>query len=112
MGFFIYDQKVFYVNADQVTKEAKSGEYVPKGAFMIYGKKNFAENKVNLCVGVKDGQMMAGPCSAIEHNCPEFVTLEQGTEKASSVAKKIQKKLGGELDDIIRLLPGGMFKLK
>jgi len=79
---------------------------------MVYGKRNFVENVVNLCVGVKDGQIMAGPCSAIEANCSEFVTLEQGTEKASSVAKKIQKKLGGELDDIIRLLPGGMFKLK
>ncbi|MBW2992911.1 DUF814 domain-containing protein, partial [Candidatus Woesearchaeota archaeon] len=31
----------FYVKPDQVTKEAKTGEFIARGAFMIYGKKNF-----------------------------------------------------------------------
>ena len=33
-------QEVFYVNPDQVSKKAKPGEFIARGAFMIYGKKN------------------------------------------------------------------------
>ena len=32
---------VFYVNADQVSKSPPAGEYLPKGSFMILGKKKF-----------------------------------------------------------------------
>jgi len=106
----IQEQKVFYVNPDQVTKEAKSGEYVSKGAFMIYGKKNYSENKVNFSIGIKDGQLMGGPTKSVEAHCEKSIKLDQGTEKASVIAKKIQKELGGEIDDIIRVLPSGLFK--
>jgi hypothetical protein len=41
------------------------------------------------------------------------VVIEQGREKSSALAKKIQKKLGGgEIDDIIRMLPAGGGELK
>jgi len=32
---------VWYVNANQVSKSAPSGEFLPTGSFMIRGKKNF-----------------------------------------------------------------------
>lgn len=35
--------EVFYVKGSQVTKSAPSGEYVGKGSFMIYGKKEFVK---------------------------------------------------------------------
>src|SRR3989338_3913810 len=38
---------VFYVNPEQVSKKTKAGEYMGKGAFMIYGKANYIGNKVN-----------------------------------------------------------------
>lgn len=34
---------VWYVNGDQVSKTAPSGEYLAKGSFMIRGKKNYVE---------------------------------------------------------------------
>lgn len=34
---------VWYVNGDQVSKTAPSGEYLTKGSFMIRGKKNYVE---------------------------------------------------------------------
>ena len=98
---------VFYVKPEQVSKKTKAGEYMGKGAFMIYGKTNYIENKINLAVGVKDGKIMAGPLEAIRKNCEKYVEVKQGREKTSKVAKQIQYKLGGDLDEIIRALPAG-----
>jgi hypothetical protein len=45
---------VFYVGPSQVSKNPPSGEYLPKGSFMIEGKKNFIRNaKTELAVGLK-----------------------------------------------------------
>jgi len=103
---------VFYVKPEQVTKEAKAGEFLPKGAFMIKGKTNYADNKINLAVGMKDGKVMAGPVEAVKKHCEKYVELLQGDEKTSAAAKKIKKKIGGELDDIIRALPAGGISVK
>ncbi len=103
---------VFYVSPEQVSKKTKAGEYMGKGAFMVYGKKNYVENEINLAVGItKDKAIMSGPVEAIKKNCEKFVILRQGDEKVSSIAKKINYKLGKnlDLDEIIRSLPAGTF---
>ena len=44
---------VFYVKPDQISKNPPSGEYLPKGSFMISGKKNFIKNaKTELAMGL------------------------------------------------------------
>src|SRR3989338_1700542 len=89
---------VFYVNPEQVSKKAKSGEYLKKGAFMIYGKTNYISNKINLAVGMtKSQQVMAGPLDAVKANCEKYTVLVQGDEKPSAVAKYIQHKIGGTI---------------
>ena len=104
---------VFYVSPGQVSKKTKAGEYMGKGAFMIYGKTNYISNKVNLAVGVtKEQQVMAGPIDAVKANCGKYFILVQGNEKSSSVAKYIQHNIGGNIDEIIRALPSGGFKIK
>ncbi|MBI3036085.1 DUF814 domain-containing protein [Candidatus Woesearchaeota archaeon] len=109
----LHTSSVFYVNPEQVSKKTKAGEYMGKGAFMIYGKTNYISNKVNLAVGItKQQQIMSGPLGAVKANCDKFVVLEQGSEKASSVAKYIQHKIGGAIDEIIRALPSGGLKIK
>jgi len=102
---------VFYVKPEQVTKKAKSGEYLTKGAFMIYGKKNYIKPSINLAIGISKDKIMAGPIDAVKRNTEKFIQILQGNEKTSSIAKKIQEKIGGELDDIIRVLPAGGCKL-
>jgi len=48
---------VFWVKPSQVSKEAQTGEYLTKGAFMIRGKTNYIDNKINLAVGkLSDGR--------------------------------------------------------
>ncbi|MBI2542093.1 DUF814 domain-containing protein [Candidatus Woesearchaeota archaeon] len=104
---------VFYAAPEQVSKKTKAGEYMGKGAFMIYGKTNHIANKANLAVGItKNMQIMAGPMDAIKSNCDKYVVLEQGSEKSSSVAKYIRHRIGGDLDEIIRALPSGEFRVK
>ena len=105
---------VFYVFPEQVSKKTKAGEYMGKGAFMVYDKSNYVENKINLAVGVtKEKAVMGGPVEAIKKNCEKYVILIPGEEKASSIAKKINYNLGGnlDLDEIIRALPAGNFKI-
>ena len=103
----------FYVKPDQVSKEAEHGEYLEKGSFMVRGKKTFVTPRFNLSIGImKDGSIMCGPTSAVKKQCEKFLELKQSREKPSDVAKKIKKKLGGVLDDIIRALPAGNVGIK
>ncbi|HLC95865.1 MAG TPA: NFACT RNA binding domain-containing protein [Candidatus Nanoarchaeia archaeon] len=104
---------VFYVKPDQVSKEAKAGEYLVKGAFMINGKTNYVDNKINCAIGIlSDGKIMGGPVEAVKAHCNKYVPVIQGRDKASKVAKFIQKKIGGTLDEIIAVLPSGGVAVK
>jgi predicted ribosome quality control (RQC) complex YloA/Tae2 family protein len=101
--------EVFYVNPDQVTKEAPAGEYIVKGAFMIYGKKNILSVPLKLFIGkMEDGKIMAGPESAVKRHCEKSVEVVQGNDKISQIAKKIMAKIGAnDLDDIVKIIPQG-----
>lgn len=98
---------VFYIKPEQVSKEARAGEYISKGSFMIYGKKNFLYPQMECGIGLGEGRIIGGPVEAIKSKTNNFLVVIPGQEKKSSLAKKIQYKLkGGELDDIIKFLPG------
>ncbi len=105
-------QSVFYVRPEQVTKTAKPGEYLQKGAFMIIGKTSYITNKLNLAVGASEEGIMAGPVEAVSAHCKDYVVLEQGNEKTSTIAKEMQKKIRADLDSIIRTLPAGGCRIK
>ncbi|MBW2996709.1 DUF814 domain-containing protein [Candidatus Woesearchaeota archaeon] len=103
----------FWVKPDQVTKEAQSGEYLPKGAFMIRGKTNYIHVTPNCAIGpIEDKRIMCAPVSAVKKNCKEYIELTQGSKKSSDIAKLVKKKFGGELDEIIRVLPSGGLDIK
>lgn len=103
----------FWVRPDQVTKEAQSGEYIPKGAFMIRGKTNYMTPMPSCAVGaLEDGRIMCAPVSAVKANCSDYITLTQGRKKPSDIAKLVRKRFGGELDEIIRVLPSGGLDIK
>ena len=106
---------VYYVKPEQVSKEARAGEYLTKGAFMIYGKKAFVPVKIGLAIGIaNDGKIMGGPATAVAANSSKCVKLIQGDNKPSDAAKKIIKMLGinsSYLDEIIRAMPAGECKV-
>lgn len=113
---------VFYVKPEQVSKEAKSGEYLAKGSFMIYGKTNYVHPKIEYAIGLVKSddtesknmeEVIGGPVSAVRKKTNNFVIVISSNEKKSSLAKKIRHRLkGGDLDDIIKFLPAGGGEIK
>ncbi|MBW2975412.1 DUF814 domain-containing protein [Candidatus Woesearchaeota archaeon] len=108
----LQNSSVFHCRPEQLSKEAPTGEYVPRGGFITKGKLEYVENNVNCAVGIYQDKVMSGPLQPIKKNCEKYVEIAQGREKASAVAKYIQKKVGGSMDDIIRVLPSGGCRVK
>ena len=113
MGFT--SQDVFWVHPDQVSKTPESGEFLPKGSFVIRGHRNYIRGaRVKLAIGIVDYEgkrIMAGPIEALEAHSENFVVLKPGFTKKEAIAKKIINKINEDdlltLDDIIRVLPSG-----
>lgn len=111
LGHTIAD--VFYVNPDQVSKEAKSGEFMAKGSFMIRGKTNYLHPSVELAIGKVEDQVIGGPESAIKKQTATYVLIIPGEEAKGPLTKKIKHALGGgELNDIMNFLPAGGGQIK
>ncbi len=104
---------VFYVKPEQVTKEAKPGEYVPKGSFMIYGKTQYLYPKLEYTIGLLGEEIIGGPAPAVEKQTKNFIVVIPGKENKGVLAKKIKHKLkGGDLDEISKFLPAGGAEIK
>ena len=105
----------YWVRPDQVGSSAPSGEYLPRGSFVIRGRKNFVPKiLVELAVGVDgDGRAMAGPEAAVKHRCSHYVVLRPHNEKSSETAKRVFRDLSTHpvptltLDGVQRALPAG-----
>ncbi len=121
---------VYYVYPEQVSKKAPSGEYLKKGAFMIYGKKNYLRKiPLKLWLGVKkdNKKLFIGPPTAVEEHCFRDLIFEitPGDLEKSEIAKRVIKaikekgllELVGELEEyyhnlVISYLPPGKSSLR
>lgn len=109
----IVSTDVYSVDPSQVSKQAQSGEYLRKGAFMIRGKRTYYSVSIDLAVGKLDeGLVMGGPHSAVKAHCKDYVIVQQGKAKPSDCAKKIAKHLESDVDDVLRVLPAGGGEVK
>jgi len=102
----------YWVTPDQVSKTPNPGEYLAKGAFVIRGKRNYAQDiRVRCALGVLEygGQNLAmcGPLTAVEANCAKYIVLDPGEVKKSDMAKDASRALGIPLDDIMQVMPPG-----
>jgi len=111
----------YWVLKDQVSRTTESGEYLPKGSFVIRGKKNFARHAMlQLAVGVDSaGRVLAGPESAVARSSARYVVIIPHREKTTDTAKKVLRELSPPdgtgaapaLDDVVRALPSGGGKI-
>ncbi len=99
---------VYWVNPDQVSKQAPSGEYMGKGAFMIRGKRNWLKPELKIALAWDGERVTAGPVDMIRPKAKKIMVLAPGYTKPSDIAKKADKWFGTHnVDEILRLLPGG-----
>ncbi len=105
--------EVFHVQPEQVTKEAAAGEYLGKGSFVIRGRTVYHRATLALAIGLDtEGRVMSGPPRAVRTHCARSVEVVQGNRKTSDVAKELQQRIGGDLDELIAALPPGGCALK
>ena len=105
--------EVFCVSPSQVSKQALTGEYVAKGAFMVTGKRTLFHGAIGIWVGLlPDGKVMAAPELAVKKNCTLSFSVLQGKEKPSACAKFIAKKMNTDVDAVLSVLPGGTCQIK
>jgi len=105
--------EVYSILPEQVSKTAKAGEYLPKGGFMVTGKRTFYQGKMTIAVGkLADSRIMSGPESAVKQHCKDYIIVRQGRDKPSDCAKKIARKLNADIDEVLRSLPAGTCQTK
>ena len=126
-GLFTVD--AYWVHADQIKKSAPSGQYLPKGAFVIEGKRNYIKGlELRLAVGIVKMKekltLMCGSPDSVKRNSLLYALIAPNGTEVSEVAKKIKvefvKVAGDELsdfaktlsiDEIIRAMPTGKSKI-
>lgn len=111
---------VYSVLPEQVSKKAPQGESMGKGAFMIYGKREwFKKTPLHLAIGIqKDGEeliVVSGPESAVKKHSIFFVRIIQGNTEKNIASKQLKKLfeqklkvVGIDLDEILSMLPGSV----
>ncbi|AEC50969.1 hypothetical protein PNA2_0051 [Pyrococcus sp. NA2] len=113
----LYSADAYWVYPEQVKKQAPSGEFLPKGAFMVYGKRNWMHGiPLKLAVGIirYEGEdlVMCGPVDAVRKHAKRYVVIRPGDTKKSELVKRIKKifeKWGYKVpeEDIMSVLPPG-----
>ena len=102
----------YWVLPEQVSKQAESGEFLPRGAFVIRGKRNYVHDlPVRLALGEVevDGhrKIMAGPVSALAARSQRYLVLAPGTGDHEALAKRLAGLFGVPIEEIGRILPAG-----
>lgn len=123
LGFSAID--VFWVYGNQVSKSPPSGEYLPKGSFMIYGKRNYIKGvplRIALGILLQDHKykLIVAPPSVVKRLTDVYVELIPGNLERRTLAERILKsfyqklrkkyeevELKVSIDEIIQLLPEG-----
>lgn len=124
----------YWVFPNQVKKGAPTGQYLPKGSFVIEGKRNFCKGiELKLSIGLIQIEnnrytIVCGPSNAIRRRSLVFASLLPGGSDPMKLAKKVKsefvrvisefdsdladylKKI--VLDEFIRMLPSGQSKIE
>ncbi|MFW9786780.1 MAG: ribosome rescue protein RqcH [Candidatus Thorarchaeota archaeon] len=119
----------YWVNPEQVSFSPPSGEYLPSGAVMLYGSKNYIRRMpIELAVGVileeEYAIPISGPPKAIETQTDFHVRVVPGEMKKGQLVKEIinslkalvpddRASLVGQIpqEDMMRVLPAGGGKI-
>ena len=93
-GFASID--VYWVYGSQVSKKAPSGEYLSRGAFMVYGKRNYLRNTpLEWSIGLKTEEdrceLICAPPSVVSERCDFWAILMPGRLRREFIVRKLVK---------------------
>jgi Predicted RNA-binding protein homologous to eukaryotic snRNP len=102
---------VYYVRGEQVSKQPPSGQYLAKGSFMVYGKREYVRNiRLELAIGCRrDGDVyraVVAPPRSAPLLAEKYVVVTPGNVEKNKLAKEIAKLGKCSIDDITAVLPG------
>ncbi|UCD92325.1 MAG: NFACT family protein [Methanobacteriota archaeon] len=102
----------YWVKPEQVSKRPESGEFLPRGAFVIRGKRNHYRGlELQVAVGEIEYEgsrkVMCGPIAAVETQSKRSVVLRPGDTKKEDIAKELSQTFQVPVDEIARILPPG-----
>jgi len=120
----------YWVMPEQVKKGAPTGQFLPKGSFVIEGKRSYLKGvEIRLAIGILqiEGRqtLVCGPEEAIKSRAMFYSVLQQGGMDPMTAAKKAKSefvKIAGDselaevikrisLDDFVRALPTGQSRI-
>jgi predicted ribosome quality control (RQC) complex YloA/Tae2 family protein len=105
------EAQAYWVLPEQVSKTPESGEFVPKGAFIIRGKRNYVRCTLEVAVGLirlgESDKLMGGPVESVEARSTRYIVLRPGILKKSNIAQKLSTVFNVLTDDVEKALPPG-----
>ncbi|MBR4503624.1 MAG: NFACT family protein [Candidatus Methanomethylophilaceae archaeon] len=107
----VAEGSAFWVYPDQVSKTPNPGEFVPRGAFIIRGKRNYEYHlPMTLTIGEVYYQgarkVMCGPSECFA-GCGKYVEIVPGRGKTGRRSNEIAKMFDVPEEEVSRILPPG-----
>ncbi len=104
----------FWVYPDQVSKTPNPGEFVPRGAFIIRGKRNYEHHlPIELAVGEicyqGSRKVMCGPVECFGGS-ERYMVIRPG-KKTGRMSNEMAKRFDVPEEEISRILPPGDFEI-
>jgi predicted ribosome quality control (RQC) complex YloA/Tae2 family protein len=131
----LFGGDAYWVLSDQIKKGGPTGQFVPKGSFVIEGKRNYIKGiEIQLAVGIIEQKenyfLCCGPIQPIKNRALISASLLPGGLDPMSTAKKVKNEFTSilaadtnqkmsllqfvknmSLDDFVRVLPTGQSKI-
>ncbi len=106
----------FWVLPEQVSKQAESGEFLPRGGFVVRGKRNYVHDiPVQMAVGEVEVEghrkVMGGPVSALAARSTRYVVLRPGEMDRDRLVANLAKAFEVPEEEVSRVLPSGGFAI-
>lgn len=101
----------YWVYPWQVSKHPEPGEFLPRGAFVIRGKRNYMKCVLEAAVGKvildNEEKIMGGPPDAVKKWAEKWVVFVPGGEDKNKVAKELATIFQCSVDEVLAALPPG-----
>ena len=111
----------YWISPEQVKRAAPSGQFLPKGSFVIEGRRNYVRaSPLRLAVGILERSgslaLSCGPPAPIKKHGLCYAVIEPSSGDMAEAAKKIrteflrsheEQALAVPLDEFVRALPAG-----